>query len=299
MPQRSPATGGRRRQRPPALAALRRLEHVPRKSLGQHFLTDKQLLDRIIKGGQLSDVDVIIEVGAGLGELTQALASQTSCVVAVEADATLFRHLQRRFAEDHRVHLIHGDILTLSPEELLQQAGIYPRPYVVAGNLPFNIATAIVRHFLEASFRPERLVVMLQREVAENVAAQPGQMSYLSVSVQLYGQPQLLFTVPPRAFYPPPKVYSAVVRIDVRPEPAAGVDDPQGFLEFARAGFAAPRKQIRNSLALGLDTETSRVEACLRATSIEPTRRPQTLSLEEWAALYRAYESIVLHGDRP
>lgn len=299
MARRSTAAAGRQRPYPSVPAALRHLAHWPRKSLGQHFLVDKRVLARIVTQSQLRGDEVVVEVGAGLGDLTQELALQARRVVAVEVDDALCRHLRQRFGEDGRVQVIQGDILALSPEGLLHRAGVLPCPYVVVGNLPYNIATAVVRHFLEAALKPQRLVVMLQREVAQNLVAGPGRMSFLSVSVQLYSQPRLLFMVPPQAFYPPPKVRSAVVRLDVRPELAVAVDDPQGFLRLVQAGFAAPRKQIRNSLALGLAIDAMTVAALLEAAGVEPTRRPQTLSLEEWAALYRACESTVPHEALP
>ncbi len=206
----------------------------------------------------------------------------------MEVDAELYRRLCDRLASRPNVVSVCSDILALSPEELLARAQVSP-PYVVVANLPYYIASAVVRHFLEATQPPQKMIVTVQAEVAQGMAAPPGRMSLLSVSVQLYAQPKILFYVPPRAFHPPPKVRSAVIRLDVRPEPAVAVDDRQAFFHLVRAGFAAPRKQLRNALALGLHTDTASALSLLAAAGIEPSRRAQTLGLEEWDHLYQAW----------
>jgi 16S rRNA (adenine1518-N6/adenine1519-N6)-dimethyltransferase len=180
------------------------------------------------------------------------------------------------------------DVLSTQPSDLLQSADATP-PYVVAGNLPYNIAAAVLRLFLEASEKPQRMIVMLQREVAESIVAGPGRMSLLALSVQLYGVPRLLFTVPPSSFRPSPKVESAVLRIDVREAPAVQVDDVEGFFRFLRAGFSAPRKQLRNALSHALGVDAISVGETLHQAGIDPSLRAQALTLEQWAALYRAF----------
>ena len=227
-------------------------------------------------------------MGAGDGVLTQGLASSAGKVIAVEIDAELYRRLGDRLASRPNVVPVCGDILSLSPEELVARAQASP-PYVVVANLPYYIASAVVRHFLEAAQSPQRMIVTVQAEVAQGMAALPGRMSLLSVSVQLYAQPKILFYVPPRAFHPPPKVRSAVLHLQVRPQPALAVDDREAFFRLVRAGFAAPRKQLRNALALGLRTDTASALSLLAAAGIEPSRRAQTLSLEEWGHLYQVW----------
>jgi 16S rRNA (adenine1518-N6/adenine1519-N6)-dimethyltransferase len=261
----------------------------PRKSLGQHFLTDRRVLQRILAAASLSSADTVIEVGAGKGVLTRALASAAGRVIAVEIDEALCDHLRRRLTACPNVEPVCGDILSLSPEDLLARAQASP-PYVVVANLPYYIASAVLRHFLESTQPPERMIVMLQAEVAQSIAAPPGGMSLLSVGVQFYAQAKVLFYVPPRAFHPPPKVRSAVIRLDVRPEPAVAVDDRQAFFRLVQAGFAAPRKQLRNAMALGLSIEPSAALRLLEAANIEPSRRAQTLSLDEWGDVYRAWQ---------
>jgi 16S rRNA (adenine1518-N6/adenine1519-N6)-dimethyltransferase len=260
----------------------------PRKSLGQHFLTDRRVLQRILAAASLSSADTVIEVGAGRGVLTQALASAAGKVIAVEIDEGLYEHLRRRLAARPNVEPVCGDILSLSPDALLARAQASP-PYVVVANLPYYIASAVLRHFLESAQPPARMIVMVQAEVGQSIAAPPGRMSLLSVGVQFYAQARVLFYVPPRAFRPPPKVRSAVIRLDVRPEPAVAVDDRDAFFQLVQAGFAAPRKQLRNALALGLGIEPASARGLLDAANIDASRRAQTLSLNEWGSLYHAW----------
>jgi len=267
----------------------RRIARRPRKRLGQHFLTDRRILQRILAAARLSAGDTVVEVGAGRGVLTQGLAQAAGRVIAVEIDEALCEQIRSRLASYPNVAIICGDILALPPEELLARAGA-ASPYVVVANLPYYIAAAVLRRFLEAGAPPERLIIMVQAEVAESMAAAPGRMGLLAVATQFYARPRILFYVPPRAFQPRPKVRSAVVQLDVRPQPAVTVDDRDAFFRLVRAGFAAPRKQLRNVLALSLALEPSAAQALLGAASIDPQRRAQTLSIEEWARLYEALQ---------
>ena len=260
----------------------------PRKSLGQHFLTDRRVLQRILAAASLSSADTVVEVGAGMGVLTEALASRAGKVIAVEIDKELCAHLRRRLTARPNVEAVCADILSLPPGELLTTARA-SAPYVVVANLPYYIASAVLRHFLESAQPPVRMIVMVQAEVAQSIAAPPGRMSLLSVGVQFYAQARVLFYVPPRAFRPPPKVRSAVIRLDVRPEPAVAVDDRGAFFHLVQAGFAAPRKQLRNALALGLSVEPASAQTILETANIDPKRRAQTLSLDEWGGLYHAW----------
>jgi 16S rRNA (adenine1518-N6/adenine1519-N6)-dimethyltransferase len=260
----------------------------PRKRLGQHFLTDRRILQRILAAARLSPSDTVVEVGAGRGILTESLAQAAGRVIAVEIDEALCEQMRLRLAPYPNVAIVCGDILALPPEELLAHADATP-PYVVVANLPYYIASAVLRRFLEAQTPPRQLIVMVQAEVAESMSAEPGRMGLLSVATQFYAQARILFYVPPRAFRPPPKVRSAVVRLDVRSQPAVAIDDREAFFRLVRAGFAAPRKQLRNVLALGLGLEPAAAEVLLAAAAIDAQRRAQTLSMEEWARLYEAW----------
>lgn len=259
----------------------------PRKRLGQHFLTDAAVLDRIVAESGVGPGDTVLEIGAGTGDLTERLARTAGRVVAVELDETLCAHLRRRFAATAAVAVVCADVLDYSPRELLAKGGAAP-PYHVVANIPYYITAPILRLFLESQDRPDRMTLMVQKEVAESIVAPPGKMTLLGASVQFYGEARLLFTVPPSAFYPPPQVASAVVRIDVRPRPAVDVPDVDAFFAVVRAGFATPRKQLHNALAGRLWLPPGSAPELLRAAGIDPTRRAQTLSLEEWAAVDRA-----------
>lgn len=272
---------------------LRRLGLHARKSLGQHFLVDAQVLGQIVAAAELDANDVVIEVGPGLGVLTWELASRAGRVVAVELDAELASALREIFRERPAVSIVNADILDLQPQELLRGAvgnrDTALPPYKVVANLPYYVTSPVLRHFLEAEHSPSLMVVMVQEEVGQRIAASPGRMSLLSVAVQLYGHPQVVFRVPPQSFYPPPKVSSVVLRIHVYDRPAVAVADTDHFFGVVRAGFSARRKQLRNALALGLDIAPAEVEERLREVGIEPRRRAQTLSLEEWGRLAEAF----------
>ena len=259
-----------------------------RKGLGQHWLVDRRVLGRIARAAGIGPEDTVIEVGAGSGLLTGLLAQRSVRLIAVEVDPELAGGLRERFRDRENVCVLEADVLSVAPEEILERGG-GGLPYVVAGNLPYFIGSAIVRHFLTARAQPLRLLVTLQAEVARNMAAAPGEMTFLSVEVQYYAEPRLLFEVAPSAFRPVPKVRSAVLRLDVRHGTAVEVDDREAFFRLVQAGFAARRKQLRNALAIGLHCAAAEAEAVLLEAGLDPGRRAQTLTLQEWAGLYRAY----------
>jgi 16S rRNA (adenine1518-N6/adenine1519-N6)-dimethyltransferase len=295
--KRSPRNSSfRRAPAPAALRELRKAGVFAKKSLGQHFLTDQRTLGRIAQAAVLSSDDCVIEIGAGLGDLTARLAERARRVIAIELDQPLVAHLRQRFAGTN-VFVLEGDALKLDPADVLASAGENP-PYVVAGNLPYYVAQPLLRHFLEAQPKPERLVVMVQAEVAESIAAKPGHLSILGVSVQLYGEAERLFRVPASAFYPPPKVESAVVRIDVTLELRARVDDVDAFFTIVRAGFGTKRKQLRNALATGLRVDPVVAGSVLSRAGIKHTLRAQELSLEQWAVLTKAWIALGRPGNK-
>jgi 16S rRNA (adenine1518-N6/adenine1519-N6)-dimethyltransferase len=259
----------------------------PKKRFGQHFLADRNILNRIVDAAAIPPGGVAVEVGPGRGDLTAVLAERGARVVAVEVDRDLVRELNDRFAGSAAVTIIEGDVLDTTPSALLAQARVSP-PYDVVANLPYNVAAAVLRLFLEGDVRPRRLVVMVQLEVAAAIVAKPGRMGLLSVATQVYGETSMVMKVPPGAFSPPPKVDSAVVRIDVAPQPR--VDAPiDAFFRIVRAGFGNPRKQLRNSLSFGLHVKQGVVDGVMQAAGIDATLRPQVLSLDDWAAITRAW----------
>ena len=267
-----------------------------RKALGQHWLTDRGALRRIAGAADFKGEDTVIEIGAGTGLLTQLLAGRARRLIAVEVDERLAGGLKGRFAAKESVAVVQRDVLDAAPEELLA-AGGGNVPYVVVGNLPYFIGTAIVRRFLEATVRPRWLVVTLQAEVAESIAAGPGRMSYLSVEMQTLASAKVLFHLPPRAFRPPPKVRSAVVRLDVLDTAEVEVDDREAFLALVRAGFAAPRKRLRNSLAIGLRVAPTEAAAMLSEAGVDADQRPAALTLSDWQDVYFAHRASRTSGN--
>lgn len=260
----------------------------PRKGLGQHFLVSRTHLARIVAAAEIGPEDTVLEVGPGLGVLTDSLAARANRVVAVEIDPSMRAILAKTLRGHENVEVVPADILKADPAALIDapsQASGRLAHYKVVANLPYNITSAVLRHLLEARVQPERAVVMVQREVADRITAGPGDMSILAVSVQFYAAPAQVTTVPAGAFYPRPKVDSAVLRLDVYDEPPVQVSDAKLFFRVVRAGFGQKRKQLRNSLAAGLAVSRDDAGQVLVAAGIDPSRRAQTLTLEEWARL--------------
>lgn len=267
----------------------------PQKKWGQHFLTDPRILESIADAAEVQAGDTILEIGPGLGHLTRVLARRARRVVSVEIDALLARQLGADFANVSNVTIVPGNFLDATPIEWLGKsitgAGISPAPvaipFKVVANLPYYITSAILRHILQAAVKPTLIVVMVQREVAQRIVAQPPAMNLLAVSVQCFAQPRIIRTIRAGAFYPPPKVDSAVVRMDVLPEPRIAPNETARFFEIVHAGFGTRRKQLRNALANGLGYSPNVIGQVLERLGIDPTRRAETLTLDEWIALYR------------
>jgi len=270
---------------------LRRSGLRARKSLGQHFLVDEDILKLILDAAQLTPTDTVIEVGPGLGVLTRELAGQAGWVISIELDDRLADALKKTLAPFDNVVIINEDVLGTDPRELLQTRVAFPdilRPYKVVANLPYYITSPVLRHFLEAPVKPETMIIMVQKEVAEAIVAGPGQRSVLSISVQFYGNPSIVGYVPASAFYPPPEVDSAILKIDVYSRPAVDVDE-EGFFRLVKAGFTAARKQAVNSFMKGLGLPREDVLAQFEKAEIDPKRRAETFTLEEWAKLWRVF----------
>jgi 16S rRNA (adenine1518-N6/adenine1519-N6)-dimethyltransferase len=243
---------------------------------------------------------VVLEIGPGTGGLTRELAARAGHVVAVELDDRLIDPLRQAFAGQPAVTVVHGDILDLNPAELVASWAAMTLPhsggavsdssregrhaYKVVANLPYYITSAALRRVLEATPPPTQVVVLVQWEVAERIVAKPGDLSLLAVSVQYYAEPELVARVPATAFSPRPKVDSAILRLAVRPQPAVAVS-PAVFFAVVAAGFGQRRKQLLNSLAGGLHLPKETTRAWLVGAAIDPTRRAETLTLDEWGRL--------------
>ncbi len=263
-----------------------------KKGLGQHFLVDRRVLRRIVAAADLTSEDTVIEVGPGLGILTRELAQQAGRVMAIEADSEMVSALSEIVARHPNLTVIQGDIMRVDPVSLLPSPTGAPTSYKVVANIPYYITSAVLRHFLEASRQPALMVVMVQKEVGKAIVAQPGDMSLLAVSIQFYGKPSIVARVPARSFYPPPKVDSVILRVDVHDKPPVDVPSARAFFETVRAGFSAPRKQLRNSLAQGLAVGTQEAADLLQRAEIDPKRRAETLSIEEWGRLCRERDRL-------
>jgi 16S rRNA (adenine1518-N6/adenine1519-N6)-dimethyltransferase len=263
-----------------------------RKGLAQHFLVDETVLELVISAAEITDNDTIVEVGPGLGTLTGELADRAGRVIAIEIDSRLADFLRQNLASSTNITVVNDDVLNIKPGDLLRNLGVKTdslSAYKVVANLPYYITAPVLRHFLEAEGKPQTMVVMVQKEVAEAIVAKPGQMSVLAVSVQFYGEPRIVGYVPAQSFYPRPEVDSAILKINVYQNPVFAVDNEPGFFALVRAGFTASRKQIVNSLAQGLDLPKPDVLSRLAAADIVPRRRAETLTVAEWVKLWRVH----------
>lgn len=256
---------------------LRRYHLKPQKSLGQNFLVDHNALLKIVRDAGVEPDDRVLEIGAGLGNLTRILAVNAQTVIAVELDAHLFPPLEEVTRPFENVRLVEGDILEIAPETLFAEDG-----YIVVANIPYYITSAVIRHLLEAPIRPARIVLTIQREVAERILNQDEKMSLLSLSVQIYGQARIASHIPSVCFYPEPNVDSSVLIIDVYPEPKLSQEGIKSLFRLAHAAFQQKRKMLRSSLK---SVVAGDVEALLTGAGIDPRRRPETLSLAEWMRL--------------
>ena len=262
--------------------------HVqPKKSLGQNFLVDPNGLNKVLQAAQLNPEDTVLEIGAGLGSLTYLLAQQAKYVVAVELDKRLIPPLTEVLAGFENIKIKQGDMLELSPDALLGTAR-----YVVVANIPYYITSALIRHLLEADHKPTRMVLTVQQEVAERILVRDGKMSLLALSVQVYGKPELKARIPAGCFYPPPEVDSAVLSIELYEEPLIPSGSLDLFFKLAHAGFAQKRKTLRNTLATGMNESPAWAEKLLTAAGIDPQRRAETLSMQEWKQLVEAYQEL-------
>ena len=243
---------------------------MPRKSLGQHFLIDQDVLIAIAESAELTTSDTVLEIGPGHGVLTKELTKRAKNVVAIEIDGQLAETLSSKLGHPKNLNVINGDARSVELPELIGSMN----QYKVLANLPYYAATFIIRRFLEA----------------DSMIGKPGKMSLLGISVQFYGFPRIISLVPSEAFYPKPKVTSAVIRIDLFSNPKVKIDDSSQFFKLVSAGFSAPRKQILNSLSLGLKESRESVSEILTLSGISGNRRPSTLSIRDWELLYRAYQ---------
>lgn len=252
----------------------------PKKSLGQNFLHDPGVLQKIIEVAELSPTDTVLEIGAGTGSLSRYVAEKVQRLIVVETDTRLRPLLEQTLTDFKNVSYIWNDFLLTDMDTLVSDT-----PYLVVANLPYYITSKILRKLLEANHPPQRLVITVQKEVADRIVAGAGDLSLLAISVQFYGTVQIALRLNPAVFYPRPDVESAVLRIDLSPQPTVDVPSVDLFFKVVRAGFGQKRKQLKNALTNGLPATSTQVQTFLDTAQISPQRRAETLTLQEWATL--------------
>jgi 16S rRNA (adenine1518-N6/adenine1519-N6)-dimethyltransferase len=263
-----------------AAALLKRYDLRDHKGLGQYFLQDPIALDKIVAAAEVQQTDTVLEIGPGLGSLTRYLAVSAKEVVAVELDPNLLPPLKAVLSPYQNVRLIQSDILKISPKDLVAE-----KDYIVVANIPYYITSAVIRHLLENQPKPRRIVLTVQKEVAQRICAEPGDMSLLALSVQVYGQTRIAANIPADAFFPAPKVDSAVLVVDIYPSPLIRKELLDTFFKLIKAGFSQKRKTLRNSLSSGLHISPTEAADLLTSANIDPKRRAETLSIQEWETL--------------
>ena len=267
-------------------ALLDSYQVYPKKSLGQNFMHDPQALEKIVSSAGLTSKDTVVEVGAGTGALTAKLAEKARQVFSVEVDDRLQPLLEDKFDKVSNVYFVFNDILKTDVSSLVGNTD-----FMVVANVPYYISSAIIWHFLEPSHRPKRMVMTMQYEVAERIMEKPNNMSLLTVAVLFYGIPTIVNKLSPAVFWPRPNIYSAVMRIDTHNRPPVDVPSAKAFFRVVKAGFSMKRKQLKNSLSGGLQIQSKVARDLLQQAHIDPQRRAETLTLEEWASLTRAAAS--------
>ena len=258
--------------------------HGPKKSLGQHWLKDPEILADIAEAAELTGDDVVLEIGPGLGTLTSRLLARANSVTAVEFDADLARKLPGQFP-GKKLTVVNQDILQFDLNQL-------PKNYKVVANVPYYITSKIVEKLMTAENKPSIAVLLVQKEVAERIAAEAGNMSILSVSVQIFAEAELDIEVPRQFFTPPPKVDSQVVVLRTRNNPLITPEDQRDFFRIVKAGFSAKRKKLRSSLSGGLGIDKSAAEELLKNAGISPDARAEDLAIEDWKKLLKEWRNL-------
>lgn len=265
----------------------------PTKSKGQNFLLNTAIIKQMVTTATINSNDTVLEVGPGLGVLTEELIKQAGHVFSVELDATLLDFLKLKFSGAKNFELVQGDILKINFEELIGEVD-----YKVVANLPYNITSYFLRLMLNTSHRPKSMTLLLQKEVAERITAKSGDMSVLAVSVQLYGEPEIIKTVSRDDFWPSPEVDSAIIHIDniatfdMVEKKLGGVSEKK-FWQYVKIGFSSRRKQLKNNLASGLRLPVVEMENTLKEANFDPKIRAQDLSVSDWILLAQKLDKVI------
>jgi 16S rRNA (adenine1518-N6/adenine1519-N6)-dimethyltransferase len=269
------------------------------KSLGQHFLTDPTVLKQILKAAELTKHDFVLEVGPGFGVLTFPIAELAGRVLAIETDKKVLGILKALGSGYPNLDVLPSNILKLNSRYIYDRYKRWAKlksgktSYKLVSNLPYYITSAILKLFLETDLPPDLLVVMMQQEVAERIVAKPGELSLLGISVQFFGEPEIIARVPKTSFWPKPDVDSAIVRIRPFKKTPFDIDNTRLFFRIVKAGFGARRKQLHNSLSGGLGLDDALIFQLLAGAGIDPKLRPQDLALQQWAKLYHQFKKVL------
>ena len=252
-----------------------------KKQLGQHFLIDVEALDSVVRAANVASGNQLLEIGPGIGTLTRALAQTGATIQALELDPAMVRIARDRTVDLPNVTIHEGNVLHSDLQTILNVA----QPFSVVANIPYYITAPILRLFLEGAHRPVALVLMIQREVGERLAAAPGEMSALTVFTQVHARVEIVRTVPPTSFMPPPEVSSAIVRLTLWPEPPVPLSEQPYLFRVVKAGFSSKRKMVHNALNQGLPNRGTVIDEALHSAGVDRNRRAETLSISEWRAL--------------
>lgn len=264
-------------------ALLKKHRIKPTKSMGQNFLIETDVVEEIVEIAGIGQGDLVVEIGPGMGILSRQILSSGATLIAVELDRELAGLLRNDLANQPSFTLIEQDARYLKPEDLTES-----KPYQVVANLPYSVATVILRTLMESDHPPTRMTVMVQREVAERMTAQPGEMSLLGLATDLYAAAEIVMIVPAEVFVPPPKVESAVVQMNTRPELRGTAEMRERMFELATMAFQRKRKTLSNGLSMGLGQPKAEMDRILSSIGIDPMRRPQTLNVDEWLRVAEA-----------
>ena len=273
---------------------MKKYHFQPNKRLGQHFLINQKIFQRIVQTANLSKKDIVLEIGPGLGTLTQELAQRVKRVIAVEKDKRMVEILKDVLKDHQNIEIIHGDILSIlrdflrdcpSDTVLLEQKDCIRGtvPYKIVANIPYYLTSPLIRLLLESKNPPQEMVLLIQKEVAQRICAKPGKMSLLAVAVQFYSRPKIISYVSKKSFWPQPKVDSAIIKISQIKKPKN--INIEKFFQIVKAGFSSPRKQLANNLSQKLNLPREQIKSALAECSLNTQARAENLSVEDWINL--------------
>jgi len=271
---------------------LKKYQIRPSKRLGQNFLIDKGVIKKVIKSAKLCSEDIILEIGPGIGVITQELSKKTKKVIAVEKDPKMVEILKETLKDFKNVEIINKDILKyqIGAYGSSTTAKIKDKKYKIVANLPFYIVAPVIRKFLENNNPPQEMILITQKEVAQRICAKPPKMNLLAVSVQFYSRPKIISYVFKKSFWPVPKVDSAIIQIIPRSSAYGSTLFREQFFKIVKAGFSQPRKQLTNNLTRGLKLHKERVKVWLLKNNIQPIQRAETLNVNDWANLTKTFK---------